>query len=294
MISGYGLENLMLDEAELNHFTPIVPYYDHGWNLLDTMTRSVLDSPAKEYFAWNKRMMDLHKFTKKKIFITGSPFVYFIDKYNIKKTKKKNTIFFFCHSTSKIKTICNISKLLNNLSKLPDALKPIDICLHYNDMNLEGVFLENGFKVRCAGKIISNTFAKNFFEILTEYNYSCSNILGTYVLYSIYIDIPFFLIKDDLIFDNFGNDKNVPRKYSPFSSKTSQNFRNLFKKFGDKITSDQRKLIDYELGLKDKINKKNLRKVILQSLNDCLKNPFKSFPLVKSLGKTLVLKCKSL
>jgi hypothetical protein len=293
MISGYGLENLMLDEAELNQFTPIIPYYDHGWCLLDGMVQSVVDSPSGEYFAWNQRMMNMHKSLNKKIFITGSPFVYFIDKYNIKKKKKKNTIFFLGHSTPNIRAIFNISKLLDDLNKLPDSLKPIDICLHYNDLNLEKIFLENGFKVRCAGNIISNSFPKKFFEILTDYNYSCSNILGTYVLYSLYINIPFFLIGDEITYDNFGLDKNVPRKYKPFHSKTSQNIINLFKKFNKKITTPQKKLIDYELGLKDKINKKDLKKIILKSLNRSLKNPLKSFPLIKSLGRTLVMKYKS-
>jgi hypothetical protein len=293
MISGYGLENLMLDEAELNHLIPIIPHYDHGWCLLDGAVKSVAETPAKEYFSWNKRMMDLHKSLKKKTYIIGSPFIYFVDKYNIQKNKKKNTIFFLGHSTPKIKTIFNISKLFDNLNNLPNYLKPIDICLHYNDIHLEKIFLENGFNVRCAGNIISNSYPKKFFEILTDYNYSCSNVLGTYVLYSLYIDIPFFLIGGEITFDNFGLDKNVPRKYKSFQSKTSRIFFQLFKKFNKKITYEQKKLIDCELGLKDKISKNDLRKIILQSLTDCLKNPFKSFPLAKSLCRTLLVKYKS-
>jgi hypothetical protein len=117
--------------------------------------------------------------------------------------------------------------------------------------------------------------------------------LGTYVLYSLYIDIPFFLIGDEITYYNFGLDKNVPEKYNPLGSKTSQNIIHLFNKFNEKITSSQRKLIDYELGLKDKINKKDLKKIILKSLNRSLKNPLKIFPLVKSLGRTLVMKYKS-
>jgi hypothetical protein len=85
----------------------------------------------------------------------------------------------------------------------------------------------------------------------------------------------------------------VPRKYKPFHSKTSQNIIHLFKKFNKKITTPQKKLIDYELGLKDKINKKDLKKIILKSLNRSLKNPLKSFPLIKSLGRTLIMKYKS-
>ena len=30
MISGYGLENLILEQANLSKFVPLVPYYDHG------------------------------------------------------------------------------------------------------------------------------------------------------------------------------------------------------------------------------------------------------------------------
>lgn len=293
MISGYGIENLILDEAELNKFIPIVPYYDHGWCLLDGIVKSVADSPAEQYFAWNKRMKDLHKPLKKKIYITGSPFIYFINKYGIKKNLKKNTIFFLGHSTSKIKTVFNIYKLIDDLNNLPKSLKPIDICLHYNDIHLEKFFLESGFNVRCAGNIISNLFPKKFFEILSDYQYSCSNVLGSYVLYSLYINIPFFLIGDEITFDNFGFDKNVPRKYKSLHSKNAQIIFDLFKKFNEKITYEQIELINYELGLKDKINKNDLKKIILQSFNNCLKNPFKSYPLIKSLGRTFFMKYRS-
>ena len=101
MISGYGLENLMLEEAELNQFIPIIPHYDHGWCLLDGMVQSVVESPSEEYFAWNQRMMNIHKPLNKKIFITGSPFVYFINKYSVKKKRKKKYDFFFGSLNSK-------------------------------------------------------------------------------------------------------------------------------------------------------------------------------------------------
>ena len=34
-----------------------------------------------------------------------------------------------------INQIINLEEIVSNLNNLPDNLKPIDICLHYHDMN---------------------------------------------------------------------------------------------------------------------------------------------------------------
>ena len=57
------------------------------------------------------------------------------------------------------------------LNSLPENLKPIDICLHYYDIKLKKMFSENGFKVRCSGKVNNNDYPSEFFKILTEYSF---------------------------------------------------------------------------------------------------------------------------
>ena len=294
MISGYGLENLILEQANLSKFVPLVPYYDHGWSLNDQMSRSIIENPSNEHFAWNKRQVKLHSKLNKKFYITGSPYIFYVDKYLIKKKQIKNTIFFLSHSTPKIRQEINFEELMVKLNSLPENLKPIDICLHYYDIKLKKMFNENGFKVRCSGKVNNNDYPSEFFKILTEYSFSCSNTLGSYVLYSLYLDIPFFLIGTEPLYDNFGLDKNVMRKYRVSEYKYSKNIFPLFRNFVSKITPEQKKMMEYELGLLDRIDNNLLRKVILDSLKQSLINPLKFKSLLRSLARTGFMKIKSL
>lgn len=296
MISGYGLENLILEQANLSKYIPLVPYYDHGWSLNDKIRQSIIDNPSREHLAWNTRVVKIHsKLKNKKFYVTGSPYTFFVNKYSIKKKFNKNTVFFFSHSTSKISQEININFLIDELNKLPENLKPVDICLHYFDIkNYAKIFEKNGFEIRCAGKINSNDYPNKFYDILTDYSFSCSNNLGSYVLYSLYVNIPFFLIGPEPMYDNYGLDKNVPRKYKLSQFQAAQKILPLFKNFLPKISREQNLMMESELGIKDKINDQNLREIILKSFKNSIKNPLKSKPLVRSLVRTLFMKYKSI
>lgn len=296
MISGYGLENLILEQANLSKYTPLVPYYDHGWSLNDNQRQSIIDNPSKEHLTWNSRTIKIHStLTNKKFYVTGSPYTFFVNKYSIKKKQNKNTVFFFSHSTSKINQEINIEYLIERLDRLPESLKPIDICLHYFDAeNYSKIFKNNGYEVRCAGKVNSDDYPKKFYDILADYSFSCSNNLGSYVLYSLYLNIPFFLVGPEPLYDNYGLDKNVPRKYKLSQFKAAQKILPLFKNFLPKISNEQYIMMMDELGINDKIEDKLLREIIIKSFKETIQNPFRSKPLLRSLARTVFMKYKSI
>jgi hypothetical protein len=295
MISGYGLENLILKRANLPSCTPLVPYYDHGWMLNDDVNLSIQDNPSNIHLTWNARIKKQHCFIKNKIFfITGSPFLFYKEDYEIKKKKKKNLLFFFSHSTPKINQILNLDRLAEQLNSLPQALKPIDVCMHYYDLKKYKYFFENnGFKVLSAGNVINNDYAKNFYEILSDYSHACSNTLGTYVLYSINLNIPFFLFGNEPTMDNYGNDKNSPRHYKLTDFKNAKIISRLFSKINHKVTEDQKKMADFELGLYHRIGPKQLREVILKALLESCTSFSKFTPLLRSLARNSFFKIKS-
>ena len=94
--------------------------------------------------------------------ITGSPFIHYAQKKNIKKKFSKNTIFFLSHSMPFINQIINLEEIVSNLNNLPNNLKPVDICLHYHDLNSKKFFEKNNFKVFTPGKIFSEKYPENF------------------------------------------------------------------------------------------------------------------------------------
>jgi hypothetical protein len=192
---------------------------------------------------------------------------YFIKK-NIIFIKKKNkgTLFFFSHGTNKINIQIDLNKFLKDLNSIPSYFKPVDICLHYNDLNdYKDFFSVNGFNVYTAGSIYSNNFVKNFYKLISEYSYTASNTLGSYVLYSVNLDIPFFLVGEEPIYDNFGNDENVPRYYKLSDYYYAKKTIPLFKKIVHKVNQYQKKFVSNELGEFNRLNRKDLKKIILNS-----------------------------
>ena len=76
MLSGYGLENLILEKARLPKFLPLIPNYDHGWMLVDSLPTRFKKNPSKIHLAWNKRMQNMYSNLKnKKSYVIGSPFL---------------------------------------------------------------------------------------------------------------------------------------------------------------------------------------------------------------------------
>lgn len=286
MISGYGQDNLILERANLPSIFPVVPYYEHGWSLTDDLIKSYRFSSSTFHFSWNERMKQkfLNYKVNKKVFITGSPFLFYKEKENIKQKKERNSIFFVAHSTPLINSDTTVEYLDKLIKKLPNAIKPIDICCHYFDYENFKSMEQLGYNVLTPGKVFDNNYPKNFYDIISKYSFAASNQLGSYTLYSIDLNIPFYLVDEAPTFTNFGGDKNVPYKYQVSDYKFTKKISPLFTKIVDKPNSDQKKLADTELGINSRINEKELREILIKSLG----NSFKNFGDAKSLIKAYI------
>ena len=289
MLSGYGQDNLFLERAKLHNLLPIIPYYEHGWDLTDNLIKSYKYSSSSYHFSWNSRMKE--KFSKsninKKVYVTGSPFIFYREKANIKKKLERNSIFFVGHSTPLIKSYTEIQSISDFIEKLPESLKPIDICCHYFDYKKFKPMEKLGYKVLTAGKVFNNDYPKKFYNIISKYAHVVSNQFGSYTLYSIDLDIPFILLDEAPKFTNFGGDKNVPYKYQVSDYRFAKEITPLFKKIIDKPTLDQKKLANSELGINSRINEKILRKILIDSLKYSFRNLGDSISLMKGIIKPI-------
>ena len=295
MISGYGLENLILERANLSKSLPLIPNYDHGWMLVDKIPKGFSNNPSKVHLSWNLRSKIWYSQNiKKKNYIIGAPFLFFKEKFNVKKKNKKNTLFFFSHSTSKMNLELNLEKLLYDLTQLPSGLKPIDICLHFNDLKIyKNIFEKNGFQTLSAGNIYCENFVENFYNIISNYSKIASNTLGTYTLYSINLDIPFFLVGDEPIYNNFGNDINVPfKKYRVSDSFFAKKIFPLFDRILDKPTDEQKKLASEELGEFTRIDREELNKIIRETYYEIFLSLKNMNSFARSLIRPIIAKYK--
>ena len=289
MISGYGQDNLILRRSKLPNFIPIIPYYEHGWSIADNLIPSYKNSHGTFHLSWNNRMKK--KFEKekikKKVFIMGSPFIFYKEKYDIKKKRNKNTIFFLAHSTPLINSDTTIEQIDKNLRNLPDFFKPIDICCHIYDYKKFKNMEKLGYKVFSPGNVFDNNYPKKFYEIISNYTLSISNQLGSYTLYSVNLDIPFFLIGQSPTFNNFGGDKNVAKNYSVSNYKFAKEISPMFNKFYEKVTLDQKNLVENELGINSRISSKELRRVLIDSLKSSMSSRQDFISLLKSFIKPI-------
>ena len=290
MRSGYGFENIYLDHAKLSRFIPFLPNYDHGWSFEDIPARqSTLKHLSNVHFAWNKRVLyNLKKKTNKKIFLSGAPYLIWKKNNFIKKETIKKSLFFPSHSTSKISQDITPNDIHNIIEKLDSFLKPVDICLHWIDYLKDKEIYQNyGYKVVTAGNIFSDEFLPNFYDILKNYEFTLSNKLGTYILYSIDMDIPFSLVGKEPEYFNHSNDRNKPRNYKVSDYEFGRKVINAFKGINYKIKSDQKDLVKIESGNESIIKPKYLKKIILTELN----NSYKSSKTFFCLGKQVLKSC---
>ena len=287
MVSGYGFEKILLDYADLPLLLPFLPCYDHGLSFEDIPNRnSTLNHLSNTYLCWGERTFEnIKKKTDKKPVISGAPFLIYKDKNNIVKKTQKKTLFFISHSTDKISQNIGPREIDEIISKIDNCYNPIDLCLHWSDyLKEKNTYEKMGYNVFTAGKVFNNNFVKNFYEIITNYEFTMSNKLGTYILFSLDLGIPFSLVGQEPVYFNHSNDKNKPKSYKITDYEYGKKITKLFYGLNNKISEDQKNFSSLETGKNNIINKEQLKKI----LKNEFRNSFYSKKGLKSLSKNLV------
>ena len=123
----------------------------------------------------------------------------------------------------------------------------------------------------------------NFFNN-RQYEFTMSNKLGTYILYSLDLDIPFSLVGEEPLYFNHSNDKNKPKHYKVTDYEYGRQITKLFYGNNHKINEDQKNFLYLETSNKNLIDSKELRKILLEEF-------FKSFYTIRGfrcLSKNLI------
>ena len=286
MKSGYGYEKILLDYADLPSSFPFLPCYDHGLSFEEIPNRnSTLNHLSDTYLCWGERIYEnIAKKTNKKPVIIGAPFLIYKNKNNILKKTQKKTLFFISHSTDKISQNVGPKEIDEMVSKIDNCYKPIDLCLHWSDyLKEKDTYEKMGYNVFTAGKVFNNSFVKNFYDIITNYEFTMSNKLGTYILFSLDLGIPFSLIGQEPVYFNHSNDKNKPKSYKITDYEYGRRTVKLFYGLNNKISEDQKNFSILESGKNNIINKEQLCKILKNEFLDS----FHSKRGIKSLSKNI-------
>jgi hypothetical protein len=171
--------------------------------------------------------------------------------HNLKiKENASGTIAFPAHSSEHVISVYDDNLYCDMLKALPPEYQPVTVCLHWHDIlkGKERLFIDKGFDVVTAGDMYSSEFPKKFYDILTSFKYSTSNVVGSYAFYSVEAGIPFFLSGQTARMYNSGGDFNVPEHYSVCDFPSSQKAYEVFNNYpSDIITREQRDYVDAEI-----------------------------------------------
>jgi hypothetical protein len=268
-VKTYSLSEVVKEISGYPKWLPLPFNIHHGW-YTDIKPRKK-DLKQKTYplmLVWNKRQEIIWKeYSSIDVVAIGAPFIHYRRKNNIQiNSSASGTIAFPAHSAKSSKASFDTNEYCNYLKSLPISYKPITICLHHYDLLLgtNNIYEEHGFKVVSAGHVHSPKFVDNLFEILSSHKYSTSNLIGTYVLYSVEMGIPFILygnrdksykVGNSLI----GNESVKPLAEELFSYDSEEI------KEGIKITQAQQKFVIDESGMNDCVDMRELKHIMLKA-----------------------------
>lgn len=198
----YGLLHILREMLHFPKWLPLPTWPQHGMYINDSCAPSDLQH-AKEWGSvclYNTIIkQDWNKHSVYPCFVTGPLMIrYRHFKQWDQKENASGTIFFASHSIQEMRmnySLANIKRVLNDL---PPEFQPVTVCLHwfdYYELHMDSAYEEMGFRTVTAGRS-SKDFVKNYYDIITQFKYACSNDIGTYVLFALDLGIPFFMIGD--------------------------------------------------------------------------------------------------
>jgi FkbM family methyltransferase len=267
----YSLGYWLKDYGYYPKSWPLYCYMDHGMTFFDSIPSHEIENDAPLIFKFSPRLIEkFQKISNKPVYNLMNPTIHCRNKRNIEKSKTaKGTLFFPAHTTNMIDDDTCWDSFITKLEDIPNDFKPIDICLHPTDVSkgLGKIFEAKGYRVFSAGSAYSNRFAEKMYDVLKNYKFSMSNLLGSYVFYSVEMGIPFSLYGDAPQFINKG-DKNIELgAYTSYQQQpTYQKAVSLFSGFHSQISPAQTEFVNIELGKLNSVSRLKAAYLLYKSL----------------------------
>lgn len=191
---------------------------------------------------------------KPKAYTLYSPFVFCRKALRMQaKPEARGTIAYPSHSLPDIDDVSDIEKYISDLRALPDEYQPVAVSLHYHDINKgrHRIFLDSGIPVYTAGTPHDYRFTERFYSILSNFKYSTSNFLGSYIFYSIEMGIPFFFHGDKPVFKKAIHNSEADFNFKAVGNSINSGdyIYNLFDGRQAHITQEQKRFVHNQLGL---------------------------------------------
>ena len=246
-------------------FLPLFVYSDHGVGGIQEVFKHELENNAPAFFVFNeKKYKNYKKQSRKPCYITIPPLIWYRKHNKIEQSKNaKGTIAFPSHSTPEVDSCFDIRKYIEKLKSLPEDMQPVCVCLHMHDINKgrHKIFLENNIPVYTAGNAFDIRYAQRFYDILRNFKYSCSNLIGSYTYYSIEMKIPFSLFGESCKYINKA-DANLEHGTYNYKNKDYLLEEKIFLGIHKEITPQQKKIVENNTNNPKAISRLKMAKIL--------------------------------
>jgi hypothetical protein len=233
----YGHANTLKKYAHYPLKKPLKAVIQHGYNFLDEnfIFGGEMEADAPVFFPPNRERADLYHEASggKPAIPIGAPFLYaqkLLDQHPELATSpnQQGTIVFPVHSTRVIQASFNHQGYAEQLNNLPQAFKPISVCLYWRDyQNGSHIpYQEKGFEILTAGHMMNSDFIERVYLNCRPFKFACSNEYGSSMFYAIASGCHFFYLPSGPI----SYTANDPQKavLQGLSKVQQKNFESLF------------------------------------------------------------------
>jgi len=199
--------------------------------------------------------------------ILYSPFAFYRRKNRIQQAKHaKGTLAYPAHTIPQFDIVSDMEQYITQLKNLPEKYQPVSVSLHYHDINkgLHKLFFRHGIPVYTAGNPMDYRFTERFYSILKSFKYTTSNFLGSFIFYAVEMNIPFFLLGSRPEFRSNTDSKLAEVALDVANTKDAQidYLTKMFTIRSDKVTSEQRDLVESTLGLHDGVGRFKMAQIL--------------------------------
>jgi len=263
----YGFNLIIRQYAGYPDLLSLPCHFEHGWTALGSPLPSDLGTKKAFMLVYSKRrQLAWQKKSDTPVAIMGAPFVHYRRMHGLRRDKKaKGTVAFPSHSCEGVEAEFDIERYCKELNGLPDAYRPVTVCLHYFDfVGNRTAYERNGFDVVTAGDSLSPGFPGNFYRILGSHCFATSNTIGSYTFYAVEMGIPFFILGEIGLLRNLGKNPDI----GTLTKITDYDIgRRAFDMFDTGptsfITSEQREFTVEEVGVNDCLSPRRLKQLLI-------------------------------
>lgn len=278
--------------AQFPYFLPLMVFSEHGIEFGHVGHKEIENDAYAMLVFSDYKKINYQKASKKICYKVLHPLIWY-RRNNIEQSPlAKGTLAFPSHSTSKNDCIFDIEKYIQELKSLPLDMQPVCVSLHISDIkkgqHLE--FIKHGIPVYTAGNPADYRYGERFYNILKNFKYGTSNLVGSYAYFCVEMGIPFSLFGQESKYINTSGDRIYDGDYK--EREGYQIAENVFSGIHKHITNEQKEHVEKNIGTNPDLSRNEMKTLFYKAFLKKGLTPRVFFYIIKYLLFKYIFRCK--